>query len=151
MSRFCNRIFQTEVSSTRHNRSFNLPYSRLLACVKCSVLHLQQSRWVLLCTHVCRLHFSFNTDYGWHEMCPLRFLSVLSSAKNTSSMIGLWSEATWSYRGGISGEIANFPGLKQVCKFGSQRVKYFEICDFLQPMGILTRTFSLTSFCFWFA
>ena len=33
----------------------------------------------------------FNTDqYGRHEMCPLRFLSVLSSAKNASWMI------TWS-------------------------------------------------------
>ena len=77
--------FQTAVRSTRRNRSFNPPCFRLLACVKCSVLHLQQSRWVLLCTHVCRWHFNrFNTDSGQHEMCPLRFLSVLSSAKNAS-------------------------------------------------------------------
>ena len=60
------------------NCPFNLPYPRLLACVKCSVLHLQQFRQVLLCTtHICWWHFRFNMDYGWHEMCPLQFLSVL--------------------------------------------------------------------------
>ena len=42
---------------------------------------------------VCRWHFRFKTDSGRHEMCLLRFLSVLSSAKNTLS---LSSEATWS-------------------------------------------------------
>ena len=69
------------------------PISGYLPAVKCSVLHLQQSRWVLLCTHVCRWHFRFNTDSGRHEMYPLRFLSVLSSARNASWMISLWSEA----------------------------------------------------------
>ena len=81
MLRFRILIFQTAVSSTCRNRFFNPPCFRLLACVKGSVLHFQQSRLVLLCTHVCRWHFFFSTDSGRHEMGPLRFLSVLSSAK----------------------------------------------------------------------
>ena len=96
-----------------------------------------QSRWVLLCTHV-NFHFRFKTDSGRHEMCPLQFLLVLSSAKNTSWMTSLWREATSSYSGGISGEILNSAGLDRVRKFGSQPVKLFEIFDF--------STFSLTSF-----
>ena len=39
-------------SFTCYNCSFNLPSVRLLPCVKCCVCHLQQSRWVLLCTHL---------------------------------------------------------------------------------------------------
>ena len=80
------------------------------------------------------------------------YLSVLSSTKNASWMISLWSEAFWSYSSRISGEIVNAAGLDQVSKFaGSQQVKCFEICHFSQPVGTFTRTFSLTSFCSWFA
>ena len=110
MLRFRNLIFQTAVGSTHRNRSFNPPYFRLLACVKCNVLHSQQFRWVLLCTW----NFCYNMDLGRYETWPLRFLSVLSSTKNASWMISLWSNATWSYSGGISGKIVNSAGLDQV-------------------------------------
>ena len=96
-------------------------YFRLLACVKCSVLHLEQSQWILLWTHVWRWHFRYNMDLGWHEMCPLRFLSVL----NASWMTSLWSEYTWSYNGGIRREIVSSAGLDQVRKFRLQQVKLF--------------------------
>ena len=97
MLQFCNQNIQIAVSSTRQNRSINPPYFRLtvLACMKCSVLYLHQSQWVFLCTHeVWRWHFHFKTNSGRHKMCQLRFLSGLSSAKNASWMINLWSEAT---------------------------------------------------------
>ena len=68
------------------------------------------------CVHTSgRWHFRLNTDYGRHEMCPLRFLSVPSSAKNAFWMISLWSEAIWSYMsGGISWEIVNSQSRSQV-------------------------------------
>ena len=46
------------------------------------------------------------------------------------------------YSGGISGEIVNSAGLNQVRKFGSQRVRYFEICDFSQQVGWYPREHS---------
>ena len=59
MLRFCNLMFQTAVSTCR---SFNPPYFRLLACVKCSVFHLQQSQWVLVYT--C-LQMAFSLQHGF--------------------------------------------------------------------------------------
>ena len=47
--------------------------------------------------------FASTRILAYMTVCQLRFLSVLSSAKNASWMISLWSEATWSYSGGISG------------------------------------------------
>ena len=111
MLRFRNLIFQTAVSCTRRNRSFNPPYFRLLACVKCSMLHLQQYRWVLLWDGNLSLQHGF---WPTRNVPASIRLSALSSAKNASWMISLWSEATWSYSGGISGEIVNSAGLDQV-------------------------------------
>ena len=96
--------------------------------------------WILLWTHVWRWHFRYNMDSGRHEMCPLWFLSVL----NASWMTSLWSEYTWSYKGGIRREIVSSAGLDQVHKFRLQQLKLFEICNFSQPVGIFKRTFSLT-------
>ena len=105
ISRCCD--FQIAVSSTSRNRSFNPPYFRLLACAKSSLLYLQQSRWVLWCTHVGRM-MAFSLQHGFwptRNVPASISVSTVSSAKNASWMISLWSEATWSYSGGISGEI----------------------------------------------
>ena len=88
MLRFRNLIFQTAASSTyRKLFQSTLFQATCLECAKCSVLHLQQSRWILLWTHVWRWPFHHNMDSGRHETCPLRVLSVL----NTSWMTSLWS------------------------------------------------------------
>ena len=62
ISRCCD--FQIAVSSTSRNRFFNPPYFRLLACAKSSLLYLQQSRWVLWCTHVGRM-MAFSLQHGF--------------------------------------------------------------------------------------
>ena len=68
----------------------------------------------------------FTDNRNQHETFPLRFLSVLSSAMNAPWIISLWSEAAWSYSGGISGEIVNELGASlSSSTFGSRRVKFF--------------------------
>ena len=79
-----------------------------------------------------RLQTTFSLQ---HAFGPTRNV-YCHSQKNAPWMISLWSEVTWSYNGGISGEMVNSASLNQVRKFGSLRVKLFEIYDVSQPMGI---------------
>ena len=89
-------IFQTAPFVINH--SFNSPSVRLLACVKCSVLHFQQFWWVLLCTCL--------------QMAPSTLTGNIPTLISISTIIKLqrtllewyawiWSKVSWSYNGAI--------------------------------------------------
>ena len=85
-------------NSTRHNPSFDPACLCEMQCASFTADPDESSR-----LHVCRWHFG-KMDSGRRQppnvytkrACPLRSLSVLSSAKNAYWMISPWREAAWS-------------------------------------------------------
>ena len=149
MLRFCNRIFQTAVRQKTPLIIISLsvhPISGYLA-VWNAVCFIYSNLDESSCVHTFADGIFTSTRILADTKCAhFNFCQYCHPQRTLlECYLSLWSEATRSYSGGISGDIVNSTWVS--IKFGS-RVKCFEIYNFSQPVGNIHEKILLDKFLY---